>query len=466
MKGGGPTPGAHRYCQGCLEKLRKIDRLEERVKQLQAKLRRQARTAREGFFGASTPSSKVPIKAGSGAEAQARQGGGKPGHVGHGRQSLAPGAAGQVERIHTIDLCPDCGIPLRLHKLKRRTVMDCTPVQKSSKVYEIEEMRCPGCKRRFRSRPSGVLPKALYGNQLLALVAVEHYADGLTLGYIEKQTGVPYSSLVHALQRLAAIFKNVPDRLVQLYRLAPVKQADETGWRDNGRNGYAWLFCTVDLSIFRFRGTRSGSVAREVFGDAPHTGALVVDRYGGYNGYQGPVQHCYAHLLRETEKLTDEFPDNPEIRSFVDALVPPLAAAMGLHSQRLDDEQYARTASQIRDQIVSITNALARHPAIQNIQNIFREKADRLFQWVSDRRVPADNNRAERELRPLVIARKISFGSQSEKGARTRETIMSILLTLRKRTTNIQAAFRNALDRLATDSKLDPYDALFPPDSS
>lgn len=254
---------------------------------------------------------------------------------------------------------------------------------------------------------------------------------------------------------LATIFKDVPARLVQLYRLARQRA-----------NGFAWLFCTTDLSIFRFRGTRSGSVVREVFGDAPHTGALVVDRYAGYNGYKGPVQYCYAHLHRETEKLTDEFPDHPEIRGFGDAFAPLLAGAMGLHNQKLDDAQYARAASQIRDQIVTLTNATAKHPAVQNIQNIFREKVDRLFQWVADRRVPADNHRAERELRPLVVARKISFGSQSQKGARTRETLMRILLTLRKRTPDVLDAFKNALDRLAANPQLDTYDALFPADSS
>jgi len=46
--------------------------------------------------------------------------------------------------------------------------------------------------------------------------------------------------------------------------------------------------------------------------------------------------------------------------------------------------------------------------------------------------VPADNNRAERELRPLVIARKVSFGSQSDAGAQTREILMTVLHTLKK----------------------------------
>ena len=80
--------------------------------------------------------------------------------------------------------------------------------------------------------------------------------------------------------------------------------------------------------------------------------------------------------------------------------------------------------------------------------------------------MPADNNRAERELRPLVIARKVSFGSQSEAGARTREPLMRVLHTLRKRTNDLTAAFQRALDRLAEDPRVDLYKLLFRSDSS
>jgi hypothetical protein len=108
----------------------------------------------------------------------------------------------------------------------------------------------------------------------------------------------------------------------------------------------------------------------------------------------------------------------------------------------------------------------ARHPAIQNIQDIFHQKADRLYHWADDREIPADNNLAERELRPLVIARKISFGSQSEKGARTREILMTVLHTLKKRTPDAMAAFKSALDKLAEQSDTNPAKLLFALDSS
>lgn len=80
--------------------------------------------------------------------------------------------------------------------------------------------------------------------------------------------------------------------------------------------------------------------------------------------------------------------------------------------------------------------------------------------------MPADNNRAEWELRPLVIARKLSFGSQSEAGARTREVLMSVLHTLRKRTDEVTAAFQRALDRLAEDPAANLCKLLFRSDSS
>jgi hypothetical protein len=95
------------------------------------------------------------------------------------------------------------------------------------------------------------------------------------------------------------------------------------------------------------------------------------------------------------------------------------------------------------------------------IQNIFRERAARLYHWAKNSTIPADNNRAERELRPLVIARKISFGSQSEQGALTREILMSVLHTLRKRTQDVFGAFKRALDALAQNEKRDPYKLLF-----
>ena len=454
------------YCKECLSKQQKINELEEEISQLKTKLHYQERTAKEGFFGSSTPSSKIPIKANSSTQCLHNNGGGKVGHEGHGRASICEEDADKVEKIHIDNICPDCGSILEDKGTKTRTVIDCQPVKMKKIVYHLERKHCPKCKKLISARPPGVLSKCLYSNQLLAYVAVQHYIYGNTLGQIEKQTGIGYSSLVDSMHQLARILKDVPKSLIEYYRNAAVKHADETGWRTDGQNGYSWLFCTPDISIYRFRSSRSASVAKEIFGDKPLPGVLVVDRYNGYNKMPSKIQYCYAHLLRTVKDLEKDFPENAEIKSFVEALAPQLANAMSLRTLDITDKQFKKQAAKIKDAIIEIANRQAKHPAIWKIQDIFREKADRLYHWADDRTVPADNNLAERELRPLVIARKISFGSQSVAGAATRETLMTVLHTLRKRTPDVTAAFKSALDKLAEQANLDLAKVLFNLNSS
>jgi len=454
------------YCKECLNKQQKINELEEEIVSLKTKIRYQERTFKEGFFGSSTPSSKIPVKANSATGQQHNNGGGKTGHKGYGRSSIEKQDADEVETVKVENICPDCGGILEDKGKRTRTVIDCQPIKIKKILYHLERKYCSRCRKTIAAKPPGVLPKCLYSNHLLTFAAVQHYIYGNTLGQIEKQTGIGYSSLVDALHQLGRILKDVPKSLIEAYRSAAVKHADETGWRTDGQNGYSWLFCTNDLGIYRFRQSRSASVPKEVFGDKHLPGVLVVDRYGGYNKIPSKIQYCYAHLLRDVKDLEKDFPDNPEIKSFVEALAPQLANAISLRTLEMTPQQFKRQAAKIKDAIIEITNRQAKHPAIWRIQDIFREKADRLYHWTDDRSVPADNNLAERELRPLVIARKISFGSQSVAGSATRETLMTVLHTLRKRTPDVTAAFKSALDKLAEQANLDLAKALFNLNSS
>ncbi|MDI6735062.1 MAG: transposase, partial [bacterium] len=99
--------------------------------------------------------------------------------------------------------------------------------------------------------------------------------------------------------------------------------------------------------------------------------------------------------------------------------------------------------------------------AVRNIADIFYENTDRLYLWAKDRSIPADNNLAERDLRPTVIARKVSFGSQSDNGAHTRQVLTTIFHTLKKQTKDPVLVFKSALDQLAFNSNLDTYKLLF-----
>ncbi len=438
-----------------------IDRLQEEIARLKARLRYQERTAKEGPFGSATPSAKIPLKANAPSENSQRRGGAKPGHRGHGRRTIPSDEVTHQQTVPGPKHCPYCGGPLDPKGSKARTIIEVDPVRKEVVRYQLEQCDCSHCHRTFTARAPGVFAKGLFGNRLLSHLALEHYLQGVTLGHLSLRLGVSQGSLWAALHQLARRLATVPERLLPEYRRALVKHADETGWRTDGHNGYAWLFCTERVSLFRFRQSRSASVAKEVFGTKRLPGILVVDRYNGYNQLPCSIQYCYAHLLREVQDLAREFPDVSEVSEFVAHFAPLLAAAMKLRAQGLTAPVFHQQALELKLELKTLVHSPAQHPGIQKIQNIFRQRATRLYHWAKNSAIPADNNRAERELRPLVIARKISFGSQSEQGALTREILMSVLHTLRKRTQDLFGTLNRALDALAQDEKRDPYKLLF-----
>jgi len=174
------------------------------------------------------------------------------------------------------------------------------------------------------------------------------------------------------------------------------------------------------------------------------------------------IQYCYSHLLREVEDIEKEFPDHNEDLAFVSSVAPLLALAIGLRRQTLSDDQFYQKAIEVKTQIKALMESPAQHMAIRRIQDIFTENEERLYHWTENREVSAENNLSERDLRPTVIARKVSFGSQSDGGAYTRGVLMTVVHTLKKQGVNAAARLKYTLDQLAKDMRMDPFSLLFP----
>jgi transposase len=457
--------GLNGYCQSCFEKQVKIDQLTEELTRLKEKLRYQERKAQEGPFGSSTPSSKIPLKGTTRKERKPK--GARPGHKGRGRKGFT-----QAEADRTVEVasevgthCPFCGGLLEDKGIDERCVIESLPLKAQHLIYRLPQKYCPHCKKLFKPRAPGVLPRRQYGNQMITTATVMHYLHGIPMGRICEQMNINPGSLVEIFRGLATLFEKVPGRLIQEYRLSPVKHADETGWRTDGKNGYAWLFATTTVSIFLFRTTRSAEVVKTVFGKDRVPGVLVVDRYAAYNKALCPIQYCYAHLLREVQDLEKDFPDSDEVTRFVSTMAPLMSSAMGLRNQLISDAKFRLHAAKVKAHIVAAVDSPAQHLGIRHIQDIFREHRDRLYHWAKDRNIPAENNLAERDLRPTVIARKTSFGSKSDAGAHTRGVLMTVLYSLRKRGFDVATHLKAVLDELAKDTSQDPFPLLFPRDS-
>lgn len=124
-----------------------------------------------------------------------------------------------------------------------------------------------------------MLPKSLFGNQLVFW----HYQQGIPMRQVCEQLGIGLGTAFTLLHRVASLFAGLILHLLQEYREAAVRHADETSLRNDGRSGYGWLFATPTLSLFLFRSSRSGRAAREALAEKPLARVLVVDRYNTYS---------------------------------------------------------------------------------------------------------------------------------------------------------------------------------------
>jgi transposase len=457
------------YCEDCFEKQRKIDELTEEVKSLKAKMRHLERNNNgEGYFGSSTPSSKIPVKTNSVEDSRNKRGGARLGHVGHGRHAIDEDQADRVIDVKSEagNNCPLCGESLEDKGSDSRLVIDMPPLKAEKIIYRLPKKYCRHCHKIFRTPAPNVLPKNLYGNQIISQAAVMHYLHGIPMGRICEQTGIEHGSLIKIFHSLAKIASGIQNGLIEEYRQSPAKHADETSWRNDGTGGYAWLFATGNISIFLFRKSRSASVVHEVLGADPLPGTLVVDRYNAYNKSPCAIQYCYAHLLREVEDLGREFVNDQEVREFVGVMASLLSTAMSLRSLPIPDNKFYKQAKEIKDKIIEAVHSPAKHCGIRRIQDIFHEKEARMYRWSSDRRIPAENNLAERDLRPTVIARKVSFGSQSDAGAYTRSILMTLIHTIKKTKSDPCLAIKTALDKISRNPTLDKYKLFFSSDTS
>lgn len=200
---------------------------------------------------------------------------------------------------------------------------------------------------------------------------------------------------------------------------------------------------------------------KEVFGKEQLSGVLVVDQYAGYNRVGCRIQYCYAHLMRKQEDLAKEYPKSREIRNYTSQMIKLLSQAMKLRKAGLSEKQYQVEARKIKGKILKLSQRPAKHPATRRWQDFYVEKAERLYQWGESAEIPAENNYAEREIRKIVIARKNSYGSQSDEGAETREIWTSVLASLKKREANPKEKLIEGLNKLSADENFDLAEFLF-----
>ena len=374
--------------------------------------------------------------------------GGKRGHKGNGRKIPE-----RIDRAVDVFLthCNACGTALnRTSSVDARVVEDVPQTTTLVTRYRIERQWCASCHREVRGIPAGVIPGCRFGVGVLALVLTLKYRLRTPLRRIEELLQAQYrlsitsqgiQELLHTVQ--TKFTKQYNDILEEIRR-APVKHADETGWRIDGKNGWCWLFATPTAALYTIEETRGKGVPERIFGHDP-TGVLVRDDYGGYEKLPLAQQSCWTHLLRVSREAKERDGASEAMR----ALHGELKALFGeLKAITLEPfrpqirarshETYLTKIDAIVERAYVATDAIA-------VQTRIRNQRGNLLTALLHEHVPLTNNHAERMVRPMVVTRKISGGSRSARGAETHAVNMSVMQTLALQGKNIFAEIASML---------------------
>ena len=357
---------------------------------------------------------------------------------------------------HAAAHCPGCGAPLCGGTPKRtREVIELpppAPVVVTEHVYL--ERRCPDCRKRVV--PPAGLPDAALGRQrlgvgLVSLIATLREEARLPVRTIQwylrtfHALQVSVGAIVGALRQVAARGQAALARLREQIRGSPWVHADETGWREAGANGYAWIFCTPTARYFLRRGRDKGAVD-EVLG-ADFAGVLVSDCYAAYDHYPGVKQRCWAHLLRDIHDVRVAHPADAALGAWATAVRRLYERAVAFASpdepaRRQAEAAFAAELGALCRPYREADEAAA--PQAPLCRRLLKHLAE-LFVFVGDPDVPPDNNEAERGLRHLVTCREISGGTRSAEGSDTKMALASLFGTWRVQGQNPYTACRHLL---------------------
>lgn len=419
------------------------------------------RNGTENPYGLSTPSSKQVKKKNSTKENQKKRGGGVKGHKGHGRHDFTKEEADRVLKVKGRPPECGCGGGFNTYLGTPYCVIHYIPAKIERRYYEREIVVCSTCGCSENVSVPGILPGYTYSNSAVGNMLAEHYFYGTTAGSLIKRWHINKGTFFNFAHEISNKLLGVFDKIVLDLRSCFIIHADETSWKKDGVGGYAWFFGNEKVKVFVFRHTRGSEVPISILGTEELDGILITDRYGGYvRTLRIARQYCLVHIIRDVKKEEDDFPEDEEVQKFTADLKPLLSKAVSLRNEKEDLGEYLAEAKILQQKIMDICNMEAEDPAVQHLQNIFREHQDKLFQWVKSPEIPADNNYAERALRPTVIARKISFGSQSERGLKTREILMTVLHTAETRGWDPGKFLEKALELLSENPNADIYKLL------
>jgi transposase len=377
----------------------------------------------------------------------------KPGHPGAFRHR-----PDRIDESIEVELCacPYCGGSQFIDQSQiEQTIEDIPPVRPRVTRLTTYEATCVRCGQSVRSSHPLQMSLATgaagvqLGPRTLALAADLNKAKGLsmrkTCAILRDYYSLPLSpgGLSQALDRLATKLQSQYDAIAKELRQAPVVHSDETSWWVGGPGWWLWVFTNADNTLYVVDQSRGRCVLTELLG-TDFGGVLVSDCLAIYDDVTVLQQKCYAHHHKAIRQAKALHPHQGE--GFLSELAAMLRAAVALqgHKAECDPQNFNDLRQALERKAVQLLDSPRSEPSEEAVRNRLDKQRDHLFTFLDHDGVDATNNLAERQLRPAVIARKISCGNKTLKGARTWQILASLSATCSQRATSFIAELARA----------------------
>ena len=328
------------------------------------------------------------------------------------------------------------------------TVVD-TPKKPEPVVtrYAVPVCRCRKCGRKVRGQAPGLAPGQTgatahrVGPKVMAAAHELHYGMGIPVrkvpGVLLELTGVKVTASAitqDAMKQSEGAVGAAYEKLRNQMGEAPFAHTDDTGWRVGGRGAHLMGFDSDLCSVYQIRFQHRNQEVREII-PADYAGVLITDRGASYDAkvFDGMKQQkCLAHLLKNISTVLETKTGGArrfgeELQSLLREGIELSKAPPGEEWSRKVEDLDVRLTWHLRDRILKDDDN-------QRLLNGIGEQMDkdRILTFLRVPGVEPTNNRAERMLRPAVIARKVSHCSKSERGAYAFSAFMSVIQTARK----------------------------------
>jgi transposase len=378
-------------------------------------------------------------------EKSGRKPGGQPGHPKHER-ALIPTDRCQAVVTVTPESCRRCGEPLAGSDPEplRHQVWDLPEIKPVVSEYQLHRLVCRCCQETTCGQlPPGV-PQSQAGPRLVALVALlmgcfKQSKRRVSL-FLEQVLNQPCSPgwVVKLQDQATAALTPAYEELAGELPTEPVLGIDESPTKEARLKSWLWTFVASTYTVFALRTTRAATVLQDLLTDA-FGGVVNCDRAKMYWNVGRP-QWCWAHLKRDFQALVDH-PDHQVKRLGRDLMRP--TKELFRHWARCRDgtitrRGFERLMQPIRKEIDSLLlrGVFSGNPKLIGMCEPLYDHRDWLWTFLDVERVEPTNNVSERALRPAVIWRKLSFGTQSANGSRFVEAILTVVETCGRQSRN------------------------------